>query len=263
MSRNRLHELSLDTLSEDGRVIVVGDLHGDYESFQGVCNIFSPVKDCLVLLGDYADRGSSGVEVIEGVMDLREKYPNRVIALKGNHEAYTEDGRPTFMPCDLIREAGQKRGRWGTYFHDKLKPFFDTLYVAALVSNEMLFVHGGISRRVKDINNLRFLPQYVENDVLWSDPREGEGEQANRRGAGVAFGTDVSEEVCRSLGVKRLVRSHQPKKASGGPHVEHAGRVVTISSTVVYGGRPFVLVLPVKDMGAVCSHLEKYTVYLQ
>ena len=262
MSRNRLRELSVDTLSEEGRVIVVGDLHGDYESFQGVCNIFSPVKDCLILLGDYADRGLSGVEVIEGVMDLCEKYPNQVIALKGNHEAYTEDGRSTFMPCDLRREVGEKRGSWVTYFHDKLKPFFDTLYVAALVLNEMLFVHGGVSRRVKDINDLRFPSQYVENDVLWSDPLEGKGEQANRRGAGVAFGTDVSEEVCRSLSVERLVRSHQPKKACDGPHVEHDGRVVTISSTAVYGGRPFVLVLPVKDLDVTFTRLEKYVVYL-
>jgi hypothetical protein len=167
------------------------------------------------------------------------------------------------MPCDLMGEVGEKRGSWGTYFRDKLKPFFDTLYVAALALNEVLFVHGGISRRVKDINDLRFPSRHVENDVLWSDPLEGEGEQANRRGAGVAFGTDVSEEVCRTLGVERLVRSHQPKKASGGPHVEHAGRVVTISSTVVYGGRPFVLALPVKDLGAAFTHLERHTVYLQ
>jgi hypothetical protein len=263
MARTRLCELSLDALSEDSRVIVVGDIHGDYESFQGICNVFNPVDDCLVFLGDYADRGLSGVEVIEGVIDLREKYPSQVITLKGNHEAYTEDGRPTFTPCDLIREVGEKRGGWGTYFLDKLKPFFDTLYVAALALNEVLFVHGGISRRVKDIDDLRFPSQHVENDVLWSDPLEGESERVNRRGAGVAFGTDVSEEVCRSLGVDRLVRSHQPKKACDGPRVEHAGRVVTISSTVVYGGKPFVLALPIKDLDAAFTHLERHTVYLQ
>jgi hypothetical protein len=159
-------------------------------------------------------------------------------------------------------EVSEKRGDWRTYFRDKLKPFFDTLYVAALALNEVLFVHGGVSRRVKGINDLRFPTQHVENDVLWSDPLEGEGEQVNRRGAGVAFGTDVSEEVCRSLGVELLVRSHQPKKAIDGPRVEHAGRVVTISSTVVYGGRPFVLALPVKDLVTAFTHLEKYTVYL-
>ena len=263
MARSRLRELSLDVLTEDSRVIVVGDIHGDYESFRGICDLFSPVKDCLIFLGDYADRGLSGVEVIEGVMDLCEKYPIRVIALKGNHEAYTEDGRPTFMPCDLIREVDEKRGGWGNYFRDVLKPFFDTLPLAALVLNKILFVHGGISRRVTDINALRFPSQYVENDVLWSDPFEGEGEQANMRGVGVAFGTDVSGEVCRCLGVERLVRSHQPNKVSDKPCVEHAGRVVTISSTVVYGGKPFVLVLPIKDLGAAFTHLKKHIMYLR
>jgi hypothetical protein len=263
MPRTRLREVSLDILSDDGRVIVAGDLHGDYESFQGVCNVFHPDTDCLIFLGDYADRGVRGVEVVEGVMALCEQYPQRVVALKGNHEAYTMDGRPTFMPCDLIREADEKRGGWSAYFRETLQSFFDSLYLAAVVVKRVLFVHGGVSRRVTDVNDLQFPSQCIETDVLWSDPFDGEGEQVNERGAGVAFGADVSAEVCRRLGVARVVRSHQPQKAWAGPCVEHDGRVITISSTGVYGGRPFVFVLPRDDVDMAFTDLARHTVYLR
>ena len=47
-------------------------------------------------IGDYADRGDEGVEVIERIFHLLRMYPDRVIALKGNHEVYTDQGQPRF-----------------------------------------------------------------------------------------------------------------------------------------------------------------------
>ena len=263
MSCTSLREVSLDLVADDGRVIVVGDLHGDYKSLQAICTVFRPHTDCLIFLGDYADRGPQGVEVLEGVMALRAQYPQRVIALKGNHEAYTGDGRPTFTPCDLIREVDAKRGGWSAYFRETLQPFFASLSLAALVAHQALFVHGGVSQRVAEVNDLRFPSQRVETDVLWSDPFDGEGEQANWRGAGVAFGADVSEAVCRRLRVAYIMRSHEPQKAATGPCVEHEGRVITVSATDVYGGRPFVVALPGHAVDEASTQIERHTVYLR
>jgi diadenosine tetraphosphatase ApaH/serine/threonine PP2A family protein phosphatase len=260
MSQNKLFELTSETLSETHRVLVAGDIHGDYESLRGIRRLFNPERDHLIFLGDYADRGPKGIEVIDGVGELVRKYPSRVTALKGNHEDYTEDGRPKFMPCDLMREASEKRSGWRTYFLDELKPFIDELYLAALVQGEVLFVHGGVSSKVKGFNDLRQPSKRVEEDVLWSDPFEGYGEHLNVRGAGIMFGKDVSEEVCRRLSLKRIVRSHQPRKAKEGPCVEHDGKIVTISSTIIYGGTPFILALPAKSIDEAFRHLERYTV---
>jgi len=47
------------------RLVVVGDLHGDYSALCSLLKVVSPTKDGLIFLGDYADRGSFGVEVIE------------------------------------------------------------------------------------------------------------------------------------------------------------------------------------------------------
>lgn len=219
------------------RIAVVGDIHGCYAQFLEILSKVDLQSECMVLLGDYADRGNMGIEVIEKVGDLIKKYPQSVVALKGNHESYDSSGEPNFSPCDLIREADYKRGGWKSYFRERFKPFVAGLYLAAILPGEALFVHGGVSSRITDINKLSI----YEEDVLWSDPFDGLGERPDRRGAGVEFGRDVSEKVCKSLGVKRIIRSHEPKKAPNGPCMEHDGHIITTSCTTVYGGRPSVL----------------------
>jgi len=263
MPQSRLYELDSDALSEFDRVIVAGDIHGDYGSFKSIRGLFNPKQDLLTFLGDYADRGPSGIEVIDGVWGLVRKYPGRLIVMKGNHEDYSESGRPSFAPCDLMREAYEKKRSWEAYFEGELKPFLDELYLAVLVPGVVLFVHGGVSNKIQNIGDLRYPSKEIEEVLLWSDPFEGYGELPNTRGAGTEFGKDVSEEFCRRLVVKRIVRSHQPGKARDGPCVEHDGRVVTIGSTIIYGGTPFVLVLPAKKLDEAFRHLERYVIKLR
>lgn len=228
---------------------VIGDLHGDFEAFQAAIKIVDPVKDAIVFLGDYADRGPSGMEVINAVNSLKRNYPQNVFALKGNHEDYTEAGQPEFWPCTLIDEVQNKGKDWQRYFQNVFKPFIQSLPLAILVQGEILFVHGGISTRIKDVECLVNPKRDVELDILWSDPIEGEGERPNweRGGVGVVFGQDVTESLCKLLEVKRIVRSHQPAKAFTGPFYSHKGRVITINSTRVYGGQPFMLNIDLAD----------------
>jgi len=236
------------------RLIVVGDLHGDYAAFNSLLNLANPSRDCILFLGDYADRGLNGMEVIEGIDSLLKKYSANVVALKGNHESYTESGIPTFSPCDLMYEVREKGKDWDAYFEKELKPFIGKLYLAAVLPDEILFVHGGVSRKIRSLRDLEKPSREIEIDVLWSDPFEGYGERPNWRGAGVEFGRDVSEEVCKKLGVKKIIRSHQPRKAMFGPFEEHEGRVITISSTSVYGGKPFVLLIDPKKPSELSTH---------
>lgn len=263
MFQYRLHKVFLNKLSKINRIIVIGDLHGDYESFRNVCGLFDFKRDHLIFLGDYADRGRKGIEILDGLKDLIKNFPNRVTALKGNHEDYTPDGKPKFMPCNLIFEAKEKKGDWATYFKNELSPLLNSLFLAILIPNEVLFVHGGISSKVRDCNDLKYPSIQVEEDILWSDPFDGVGQYLNRRGLGVEFGEDISRNVCNRLSVKRIVRSHQPRKSIEGPYMEHDGRIITISSTNAYGGKPFALVLPTKNLGQAFNKLEKYVVNLK
>ena len=252
--KSRLYEFDERNLLNLRKIAVVGDLHGDYYALSSLQREVDPAKDGIIFLGDYADRGLKGVEVINTIDSLVKKYPRNVVALKGNHEDYSDSGNPIFRPCDLINEVEEKEGNWQGYFEKKLKPFIDDLYLAAIIRDKVLFVHGGVSRKIRSINDLRYPTRDIEIDVLWSDPFEEQGELPNMRGVGVEFGKDVTCDVCNSLGVKRIMRSHEPIKAIDGPYYEHDTKVMTISSSSVYGGKPLILIIDPNNPVSTSSH---------
>jgi hypothetical protein len=232
-----------------GKVAVVGDLHGDSGTLQRILEVVDLDADLLVFLGDYADRGPDGIEVIRTITELRKKHPQNVVALKGNHEDFTQDGIPNFNPCTLIGEAETKLGNWGLFFEKELLPFIETLPLSCFIQSNALLVHGGVSSKITSQKDLEEPSEELEIDLLWSDPFDGKGEDPNfGRGAGVEFGADVSEAVCEALGVERIVRSHQPQLAAQKPHVMHDGRLITLNATTVYGGLPFIYFIDPKTV---------------
>ncbi|MFP4178942.1 MAG: metallophosphoesterase [Spirochaetaceae bacterium] len=233
---------------EDGRLLVFGDIHGDLAALKRGLSLRRP-GDIVVFLGDYADRGAEGVEVIEGINALLDAHPDKVAALKGNHEEYTEDGEPTFRPCTLIEEANRKRGGWEKFFDSTFKGFMNKLSIAAIAGGT-LFVHGGIGKGIEDPSSLEEPDQKLRQDILWSDPGPEKGISPNMRGAGTVFGPDVTDRILEALGCRLIIRSHEPRKAVNGPAFDHDGRVVTLNSTRVYGGRPFLLSLSAENLGS-------------
>ena len=229
------------------RIAVIGDLHGDYKTLHAILKIIILREDLVIFLGDYADRGPDGIETIKKVDDLIQTYPKNVIALKGNHEDYTKTGLPNFNPCTLISEAQKKLGDWQSYFLKEFKPFINRLYLAAVIPHEVLFVHGGISSKISKLEDLQFPNRSLERDILWSDPFEGDGERVNHRGVGIQFGANVTLDICNRLDVKRIIRSHQPALALSEPYYSHEGKVVTVNSTSMYGGSPFVFFIDPKN----------------
>jgi diadenosine tetraphosphatase ApaH/serine/threonine PP2A family protein phosphatase len=247
-------------------LMVVGDLHGDWRSFSEILEDWDleNERSYILFLGDYADRGTQGFEIIERLIELGEK--ENIILLKGNHEDYDEQGKPLFYPCTLISEVESKYGDWSSYFSTRLKPFFQNLPLAALAEKSILFLHGGISSKIKSLDDLRDPSREIEMDLIWSDPKlYGSGESPNPRGAGVEFGVDVTEEVLKGLGIKLLIRSHQPRLALGGPHLSHENRVVTLASTSIYRGAPHYLKIPGDQLTRLSrnpSEIKKYIKFL-
>jgi diadenosine tetraphosphatase ApaH/serine/threonine PP2A family protein phosphatase len=238
---------------DNRQIFVVGDLHGDFDSYNKILNDWQKEKDTILLfLGDFADRGDSGVEIIESLIEFQNN--RRVVILKGNHEDYDSDGTPNFNPCSFVEEATEKRGNWHGYFKNVIKPFFDTLDISALLPNKILFVHGGISSKIRGLSDLINPTHDFVTDILWSDPSEyAINEQENDRGCGVEFGEHVLTEVMNSLNVKLIIRSHQPDLAKKEPCV-FRNKLITISSTSFYGGKPHYLIVNPND----CSYECKY-----
>ena len=224
-----------------GSVLVAGDIHGDLEAFLSLKKVFQKEKDAvLVFLGDYADRGDSGLEVIEGVQELLARHPERVVALKGNHEDYRK-GKPYFSPWTLGWEVEEKLGKtWDEFYPEFEREFLSKLFLAFLIPGVALCVHGGVFSKLTR-SDLESPTKEAEEALLWSDPWELPEEAPNPRGAGVLFGPDCSAKVVRELGVMAIIRGHEPQKAWNGPFSEHEGRVITLSCTGVYGGRPCLL----------------------
>jgi diadenosine tetraphosphatase ApaH/serine/threonine PP2A family protein phosphatase len=75
-----------------GRLLAIGDIHGCLDPFRELVEqkIRLTGEDRLVLLGDYIDRGISIREVIDYIIDLRERGFD-IVTLMGNHESMLLD----------------------------------------------------------------------------------------------------------------------------------------------------------------------------
>ncbi len=233
--------------SSNRYVYVAGDLHGDYDSFSKIMRMHNkPAKDSMLLfLGDYADRGPQGVEIITELNSLLHKRDD-VVALKGNHEIY-KNRKPEFFPCDLIHQAELKSNSWNSFYNEVFSDFLNKLHIAAVI-NSVLFIHAGIFSGITGTTDL--IKEENERYLLWSDPSPKSGEHMNVRGTGVEFGEDVTERVLSALGLKLIIRSHEPRKAGFGPFEEHGGRIITVNSCNSYGEswRPFILKVDTEEL---------------
>ena len=67
------------------RVLVIGDIHGNYRRFQSLYSKLQvSSEDLVIFLGDYIDRGNDNLLMLRWIM--RESQNENIIALRGNHE---------------------------------------------------------------------------------------------------------------------------------------------------------------------------------
>jgi hypothetical protein len=83
---------------ESGRVIFVGDTHGDFEATEKMIHKHLKPGNKLVFLGDYVDRGPASMENINFLLQQKIEYPDSLFLLMGNHEGYTV---VSFHPADF------------------------------------------------------------------------------------------------------------------------------------------------------------------
>ncbi|CAJ0573679.1 unnamed protein product, partial [Mesorhabditis spiculigera] len=117
---------------------------------------------------------------------------------------------------------------------------FNYLSVAALVSDKILCVHGGITPHLTSFDVLRQHPKPVRNpyqglcsDMVWSDPDTAyDFWRPNSRGCGFFFGRRTTEDFCERFGIDMIVRGHQV--CLEGYSTLWDKRVVTIFSAPCY-----------------------------
>jgi len=221
-----------------GEAIVIGDIHGDLSSLKRMLSeskVLSKLSDkndfYLIFLGDYGDRGAYSPEVYYVVLTLKNVFPDKVILLQGNHEG-PED--LLVYPHDLPYHLRRKFGSDSLIVYRELSRIFRRFYTAVIIRGKCVMLHGGVPSEAKNVGDVAFAyrkhpsESHLE-EILWSDPvDEISGKYPSPRGAGYSFGKDVTEKFLKILGVKLLIRGHEP--ADGGYKFNHDGKVLTLFS---------------------------------
>jgi predicted phosphodiesterase len=214
----------------------VGDLHGDLNAARSIRDILvNSDRRSMVFLGDYVDRGSHQIETVNLILALALTYPDRVTALRGNHESEEVSTRYGFFMAVSRSESDALFQRYCDAFQE--------LPLAGLSKNGVFAVHGGVPEDVASLNDIQNLnrrhynfPDPVAFQLVWNDPREGNFRfKPNRRGGRVReFGEIAFNEFTSNLGIELMFRAHEalPK----GVTEFFGGRLMSVFSTP-YGGR--------------------------
>ncbi|XP_061541845.1 serine/threonine-protein phosphatase 2A catalytic subunit alpha isoform-like isoform X1 [Phycodurus eques] len=214
-------------------VTVCGDVHGQFYDLMELFKIGGKSPDTNYLfMGDYVDRGHYSVETVTLLVCLKVRFRERITILRGNHET-----RQLTHVYGFYDECLMKYGNANVwkYFTD----LFDYLPLTALVDNQILCLHGGLSPSIVTLENIRALDRLQEVphegpmcDLLWSDPDEHCGWDISLRGAGYTFGQDISETFNHANGLTLVSRAHQLEME--GFNWYHDKNVVTIFSAPNY-----------------------------
>ena len=222
------------TISDGCRITLCGDIHGQ---FYDLCNIFElngePSEENPYLFnGDFVDRGSFSAEVIFTLFAYKCAYPSWVHLNRGNHETKEMNSMYGFSG-----EICDKYGKEMMYLFDEI---FCYLPLGCVLNKKIFIIHGGLFSRdgitIDDINNVnRFCEPSKDGvfcELLWSDPCEIKGRSPSKRGIGISFGPDVTEEFLEKNALSLVVRSHEVK--DDGYEVTHNGKLITVFSAPNY-----------------------------
>lgn len=128
------------------RTLAIGDIHGCLDALLKLEKLVNFVPDDhIIFLGDYVDRGRYSKQVIDWILENKNKY--NITTLLGNHEVMMENasmdlaeyyfwtlngGFPTLMSFDC--ELDEIPEKYWDFFRD-CKLYHET--------DDFIFVHGG------------------------------------------------------------------------------------------------------------------------
>lgn len=189
---------------------VCGDIHGQYYDLLRLFEINGfPPESRYLFLGDYVDRGKQSIETICLLMAYKIKYPNDVFLLRGNHESANVNKVYGFY--DECKKRLNVKS-WKLFCS-----LFDHLPLTAIIENKILCMHGGISKELVNVNQLKNInrPMDVPEkglvcDLLWADPSElTSGWGVNERGVSCTFGTKALDLFLDKNDLDLICRAHQ------------------------------------------------------
>jgi predicted phosphodiesterase len=227
-------EPRLIRLPSQGKVVFVGDTHGDLDATQQVIHRYFKKPYRIVFLGDYVDRGDYSEENIHYLLHLKWDHPDEIFLLAGNHEGYQVK---EFYPANFWNSLStREREIYGLLFSKF--PF------GATSQNGILALHGGLP----ELNSLEEMDQIEWGDsnwdkIVWGDFVESEADVLGDWGGRPQFGRQYFRRMMDRYQKEVLVRSHQPHASP----LMFKKRCITIFTSNAY--------LPIRTI--VIANLEK------
>lgn len=200
-------------IEDDQKFTVCGDIHGQYFDLLNIFELNGLPSEANPYLfnGDFVDRGSFSVECILTLIGFKLLYPKHFFMSRGNHESQTMNQMYGF--------EGEVRAKYTTQMYELFAEVFNLLPLAHCINGRVLVMHGGLFANdgitlddIRKTDRNRQPPdEGIMCDILWSDPMPGRGRAPSKRGVGVQFGPDVTENFCKHNKLDYIIRSHEVK----------------------------------------------------
>lgn len=217
-----------------GELTVCGDVHGQYYDLLNIwkLNGLPSEENPYIFNGDFVDRGSFSTEVILMLFSWKLLYPRHMNLARGNHE--TRDMNK------LYGFQGEVTQKYDADLYQLFCEAFCLLPLCHVINSKVFCVHGGLfSEDHVSLDAIRKVNRDCEppgeglmHEMLWSDPHPARGRIPSKRGVGVSFGRDVTEDFLKTNNLSLVIRSHEMKQS--GYEVDHGGKCITIFSAPNY-----------------------------
>ncbi|MFO8009530.1 MAG: metallophosphoesterase [Dehalococcoidia bacterium] len=206
-----------------GKVIFVGDTHGDFDATERVIERYLSDERAIVFLGDYVDRGPASEENLNYLLNCKTEYPDNLFLLMGNHEG--QRALP-FHPADFWERLSPE-------LYERYAEVLSMLPLVAVTANGIVALHGALPdvKSLNDIRSIRF-GDARWHQITWGDWREGEeGYFGSSFLSGrPQFGRHWFDDIMGRLNKSVLVRSHQPDV----DQVIYGGKCLTLFTSSAY-----------------------------
>eukprot|EP00929_Paragymnodinium_shiwhaense_P085637 TRINITY_DN46059_c0_g1_i1.p1 TRINITY_DN46059_c0_g1~~TRINITY_DN46059_c0_g1_i1.p1 ORF type:complete len:888 (-),score=234.98 TRINITY_DN46059_c0_g1_i1:80-2743(-) len=226
-----------------GRVIVVGDTHGQLQDVLLLFRKHGPPSktNVYVFNGDIADRGQNACEIFALLMVYHLAEPGCITINRGNHE----DTRMNTLRFD---QGGgfydEVVSKFDVITYGLFQAMFRVLSLSTIVGEKVMVLHGGIGT-VMSLDEIREEDRSIEQpdcdsvtlEIMWSDPCNKKGSRPSPRGLGQLFGPDRTRKfLLANPPLELLVRSHEVPADGRGCEEQHDGLLWTVFSASNYCG---------------------------